>query len=125
MAFNPPAEFCQNVRSQSTTSLTDPGKIRTGRKAQARTVAAGGIKPSPRRTIAEPPSAARIYGPKTPVSVVLTYHGGSEPWVEVRNHQGRFWVIGTGSVLDLVNRIIAGGFPIQPTPDRSRRRRVR
>lgn len=49
------------------------------------------------------------------MTVTLTLRRGTaEPYVEVRNHEGRFFVEGTSSLVGLIAQIIAGGHWIEP-----------
>lgn len=92
---------------EASTALTDPdAKIRRSPKG------------STARPKAAPLAGAGLSGVRCPVSVTLTYFGGSEPWVEVSYYQGKFFVLGTGSVLSLIERIQHGGFPLSPPPER-------
>lgn len=50
---------------------------------------------------------------------MLTYRGGDGLWIEVTNWQGTFYVTGTGSVFDLVERLVKGGHWVRP-PKKSR-----
>lgn len=97
-----PAEPWSNVRPPSTTSSPQPAKIKRPRRAQ-----------SPRRRQATPLKGLRLYGLATPVTLTLTIRHSSNVWIEVSNHEGRFFVNHDGSIYDLVRMVQQGGHIIE------------
>lgn len=60
-------------------------------------------------------AGAKDHGPYCPVTVTLTLRrGGSEPYIEVRNHEGRFFVEATSALIEVVQQVIRGGHWIEP-----------
>lgn len=98
-----PPEPYTNLRSASPTISAGDGKIRRPRRAREK------------RRRATSLAGAKVHGPYTPVTVTLTLRrGGSEPYIEVRNHEGRFFVEGMSAVIELVQQVIRGGHSIEP-----------
>lgn len=90
-----------NIRSASTTRASGDAKIKRPRRAR-----------SQRRRQAAPHRLARLYGPRTPVTMTVTIRGGASLWAEVVTDEGRFFVPFDASVFDLVQQIIRGGHQV-------------
>lgn len=98
-----PPEPYTNLCSPSATVRIGGGKIKRPRRATAKS-----------RRQAAALAGAKTHGPYTPVTVTLTLRrGGTEPYVEVRNHEGRFFVEGTSSIVGLLSQVIRGGHWIE------------
>jgi hypothetical protein len=91
-----------NIRSASTTSEPELGKIKRPRRATQK-----------RRGVAAPHRLASVLGPRTPVTLTLTIRRGSELWLEVCTDQGRFFVSYDASAFDLVQQVIRGGHMVE------------
>lgn len=76
-----------------------------------------------RRRQAPPLAGSRLYGLNTPVSVTFTIRTTAEIWIEVSNHEGRFYVNHDASVYALIRQIQQGGHWIEDNPERTRRKR--
>jgi hypothetical protein len=79
-----------------------------------------------RRRRADPLGGARLYGPRTPVSVTLTIRSGADMWLEVRAPNGVFFTSPDVCAYDLMQQIITGGHFVReerqrPSTTRSRR----
>lgn len=97
-----PAEPWTNMRPPSTTSSGELGKIKRPRRAK-----------SPRRRQATPLKGLRLYGLATPVTLTLTIRHSSTVWIEVSNHEGRFFINHDASVYDLIRQVQLGGHIIE------------
>lgn len=62
-------------------------------------------------------------GERCPVSVTFTLRPSAELWVEVSNHEGRFWLNYDASVLDLIHQIQRGGHWLEDNPSTTRRKK--
>lgn len=92
-----------NLRSPSGTIRDGNAKIKRPRRAREK------------RRRATSLAGAKDHGPYTPVTVTLTLRRGhAQPFVEVRNHEGRFFVEGMESLVGLISQVIKGGHWIEP-----------
>lgn len=99
------------VGPSSTTWSPGDGKIRRPRNGE-----------DP-RGVAAPLAGARTLGERTPVSLMLTYRGGAEGWVEISYGQGVCYVPHQAHIGDVVLKLIHGGHRVRPPkPARARRR---
>lgn len=115
--YEPPcAGACEH--QEASTALSDPDvKIKRPRRGSAS--AASSIPASGRKKVrAEPAAGARLYGNRTTVRVAITFRPAAELWYEVEGPHGSFFVLGTGSIHDLAQRIIEGGYYVRPRPQR-------
>lgn len=96
--LSPDQQPWTNIRSASTTSAGDLGKIKRPRRAG-----------NARRRQAPPHRLAGRFGPRTPVTMTVTIRTGADVWAEVLTDAGRFFVPFDASVFDLVQQIIGGG----------------
>lgn len=76
-----------------------------------------------RRRQAAPLAGARVYGEKCPVSITLTIRTSAEVWIEVSNHEGRFFVNHDASLLELIRQVQRGGHWIEDNPSTIRNRK--
>jgi hypothetical protein len=102
-----PAEPWTNIRPVSTTRAAEDGKIRRPRRARAQ-----------RRRQATPLKGLRLYGLATPVTLTLTIRHSSVVWIEVQNHEGRFFVNHDASLYDLIRQVQVGGHWIEDNRSR-------
>lgn len=76
-----------------------------------------------RRGVAAPLSSLRVLGRSAPVSMTVTLRYGSEPWVEVSDFRGRFWVRHDASLVDLIRKMQDGGYRVQEHKPSTRKRK--
>lgn len=102
--------YLKGETAGSTTYGDGDGKISGRRKAQR-----------DRRPKAAPLSSSQTSGAMTPVTLTITYVGGSEPWYLVNYAKGKCYVLGTDSVHSIAQKLIRGGHRVIPHPERMRR----
>lgn len=100
------------LASPSTTPADDAPTLRPGRRSRRA-----------QWREAPPLRLASYMGARTPVSVTLTPRIGSDLYIEVSDHRGRFWVRHDGSVWDLVQKLQQGGYLCAPPASTTRKPR--
>lgn len=100
-----PAEPWLNLPTPSTTSAAESAKIKRPRRAR-----------TPRRRQATPLKGLRLWGIACPVTLTMTIRHSSTVWIEVSNHEGRFFINHDASVYDLIRKVQMGGHTIEVHP---------